>query len=184
MAPLEQDARDGDLFVCHLFVKRRRLSTQTTTSLSFNPPSSFDPAIKAKSTEPENSGCISSASATKNNPADQASALVHSHYPDRPKCRTARTGLRSATARGANPSVLARNMLCNRRLRHDDTVVRKSLRQFLENDVPENRMLEHADRNTFMLQFVATSNEVASNAPTGREKQGELSSIAPIRRPM
>jgi hypothetical protein len=58
-------------------------------------------------------------------------------------------------------SASARDLLGNRRRRHDDIVLCESLRQFLENEVPHDHALEHADRDSFMIKFAATSNKVA-----------------------
>ena len=58
-------------------------------------------------------------------------------------------------------SASARELLRNRRHRHDDAVVCESLLQFLENEVPNASELKHADRDAFLTRFAATSNKVA-----------------------
>ncbi|BCH29913.1 hypothetical protein MesoLjLc_18430 [Mesorhizobium sp. L-8-10] len=48
--------------------------------------------------------------------------------------------------------------------------MREALREFLENEVPEDRVLEHADRDAFMTKFAATSNKVALQTLRQEEK--------------
>ncbi|SHM60504.1 hypothetical protein SAMN05444389_1175 [Paracoccus solventivorans] len=169
---LEQDARDGDLFVCHLVREAKPI---------VDPDNYLDKlrtAFKFRSTyQDEVSWAV-----------DLGWYLVrfgdelNSNLLGKRALWCIRTILIARGAEQRDPvfaphrlaeqtqSALARDILCNRRRQHEDAVVRESLRQFLCNEAPSCQMLELKDRDAFIKGFAETSNKVALQTLRQKER--------------
>jgi len=175
---LEQDARDGDLFVCHLVREAKALLD----------PNSYLPqlrgAFKYRSTYIDE---ISRATdfgwylvrfGAELNSSLQAKRAVW----------CIRTILIARSAERRNPvfapqrlatqtqSAAGQSLLSNRHSRCEDAAVRRLLRQFLEAESASDYFLLHADRETFIERFAATSNKVALQT-LRQEKESQASYV-------
>ncbi|KAF0136241.1 MAG: Uncharacterized protein FD139_2845 [Methylocystaceae bacterium] len=160
---LEQDARDGDLFVCHLVCEAKPLID----------PDDYLPKLK-RAFEFRSSYAAEIARAT-----DFGWFLVSFGAELNPQLLTkralwcVRTILIARSAELRDPvfaperlaeltsSALAQDLLRHRRAPRDAEAVRRSLRQFLIDEGAGDYALEHADWATFVERFGETSNKVA-----------------------
>lgn len=160
---LEQDARAGDLFVCHLVREAKALID----------PDDYLPKLR---------GAFQFRSTYHNDirlAADLGWYLVrfgdelNASLQAKRALWCIRTILIARSAEQRDPvfapkrlaertrSEPARDLLCHRRQPYADAILRASLRSFLEDEAPLDPSLEHADRDTFLKKFAATSNKVA-----------------------
>ena len=160
---LEQEARHGDLFVCHLVREAKALID----------PGGYLPKLRGafqfRSTYQDDIGRA----------ADLGWYLVRYGEELNRSLRAkralwcVRTILIARSAEQRDPvfaprelaerthSAAARDLLGHRRQRSEDAVLRASLRQFLADEALADPDLEHADRHVFMEKFNATDNKVA-----------------------
>jgi len=169
---LKQDARDGDLFVCHLVREARPLIDPDGYLPKLRGAFEFRPAYRDEITRAADFGWY----------LVRFGSELNSQLLAKRALWCIRTILIARSAERRDPvfapqrlaeqtrSASARDLLGNRRRRHDDTVLRESLRQFLKNEVPDDRVLEHADRDAFMMRFATTSNKVALQTLRQEEK--------------
>lgn len=160
---LEQDARDGDLFVCHLVREAKPLID----------PDNYLPRLR-RVFQFRASYAAEMARAT-----DFGWFLVNYGAELNPQLLTkralwcVRTILIAKSAEERDPvfaperlaertqSLSAQNLLRHRRSPRDDLTVRNALRQFLIDARLDDRSLEHADKAEFIERFTATTNKVA-----------------------
>lgn len=160
---LEQDARDGDLFVCHLVREAKPLID----------PDNYLPRLR-QVFQFRSSYVDEIARAS-----DFGWFLVNFGAELNPQLLTkrtlwcVRTILIARSAEEREPvfapetlaertqSLSAQNLLRRRRGPHDEFSVRNALRQFLIDARVDDRALEHADRAEFLERFTATANKVA-----------------------
>lgn len=169
---LQQDARDGDLFVCHLVREAKPLID----------PENYLPKLQA----------TFQFRSTYRDEIDRASGFgwylvrfgdeLNSSLLTKRALWCIRTILIARNAERRDPvfapqrlaeqtrSAAARDLLCNRHQLHDDGAVRRSLRRFLEDELATEAFLEHADRQTFLERFAETSNRVALQTLRQQEK--------------
>lgn len=160
---LENNARDGDLFVCHLVREAKAL---------------FDPdgyLPKLKKAFRFRSGYMTEIG----HATDLGWYLVkfggelNSHLQAKRALWCVRTILIARSAERRDPvfaphllakqtrSAAGRDLLIRRHSTRNDAEVRQSLRLFLEEEVTSGPFNEQADRTVFMERFKATSNKVA-----------------------
>ena len=160
---LENNARDGDLFVCHLVCEAKPL---------------FDP-----------DGYLPKLKEVFRFRSDYMTEIAHatdlgwylvkygdelnSHLQAKRALWCLRTILIARSAERRDPvfaphllakqtrSVAGRDLLTRRHNTRDDAKVRQSLRLFLEEETTSDPFNEQADRTAFMERFKATSNRVA-----------------------
>ena len=160
---LENNARDGDLFVCHLVCEARPLFD----------PDGYLPKLK-EAFRFRSDYMTEIAHAT-----DLGWYLVkygdelNSHRQAKRALWCLRTILIARSAERRAPvfaphllaeqtrSVAGRDLLTRRHNTRDDAKVRQSLRLFLEEETTSDPFNEQADRTAFMNRFKATSNKVA-----------------------
>ena len=160
---LEQDASEGDLFVCHLVREARALID----------PDDFLPKLR---------GAFRFRS-TYQSDIQRAADLgwyiikfgheLNSSLHAKRVLWCIRTILIARSAESGNPVFAprqlaehirlapVRDLLINRRHPHDCAHSREALRQFLKYEVPLDASLENADRNAFLKRFANTFNKVA-----------------------
>lgn len=169
---LEQNARNGDLFVCHLVREARPLIDPDSYLPKLRGAFVFRSTYQDEVTRATDFGWY----------LVRFGSELNSQLLTKRALWCVRTILIARSAERRDPvfaprrlaeqtrSASARNLLGDRRHRHDDTAVCELLRQFLEDEVPDDRVLEHADRDTFMKKFAATSNKVALQTLRQEEK--------------
>lgn len=160
---LQRNARNGDLFVCHLVREAKPLID----------PDNYLPKLQA----------AFQFRSTYRDEIDRATDLgwylvrfgdeLNSSLMTKRALWCIRTILIARTAEQRDPvfapqrlaeqtrSASARGLLCNRHHLYDDDTVRRSLRCFLEDELATEPFLEHADRQTYIERFTETSNRVA-----------------------
>jgi len=160
---LEQDARDGDLFVCHLVREAKPIIDPDNYLRKLQAVFEFRSTYQDEMSRAADLGWY----------LVRFGDELNSNLLAKRALWCIRTILIARSAEQRDPifsprrlaektqSALARNILCNRRRRHEDTVVRESLRQFLSDEAPGCRKLELTDRAAFMKSFAETSNKVA-----------------------
>lgn len=160
---LEEDARAGDLFVCHLVHEGKPLIDPEGYLPRLQQAFQFRPTY-----EVEISKATDFAWFLVNFGAELNSRLLVKRA-----LWCVRTILIARSAERKDPvfapdrlaeqtsSDSARDLLRNRRGARDAAAVSQSLRQFLIDDVSEDHSLANADRAKFVDRFVATSNKVA-----------------------
>ncbi len=171
---LEQDARDGDLFVCHLVREAKPLID----------PDNYLPRLQ------QAFHFRSNYTADIQRASDLAWFLVsfgaelNRHLLTKRALWCIRTLLIARSAERRDPvfaperlaeqtsSVLAQILLRDRRGNHNKAAVRKALYQFLIDDHGGERSMEHVERDTFLNRFVTTSNKVALQT-LGQEEKSE-----------
>ena len=160
---LEQDARDGDLFVCHLVQEAKPLFD----------PDDYLPKLK------EVFQYRSDYKAETDRAMDLGWYLVRFGQELNSRLQTKRalwcirTILIARTVERRNPvfsprqlaeqtrSVAGRDLLTNRHIARKDAEVRQLLRLFLEEETMSDPFNIGVDRNVFIERFRATSNKVA-----------------------
>lgn len=160
---LENNARDGDLFVCHLECEAKALFD----------PDGYLPKLK------EAFRFRSDYMSEIGHATDLGWYLVkfgdelNSHLQAKRALWCVRTILIAHSAERRDPvfaphllakqtrSVAGRDLLIRRHSTRNDAKVRQSLRLFLEEEVTSGPFNEQADRTAFMERFKATSNKVA-----------------------
>jgi len=169
---LEQDARDGDLFVCHLVHEARSLIDPDSYLPKLRGAFEFRSTYKDEITRATDFGWY----------LVRFGNELNSQLLTKRALWCVRTILIARSAERRDPvfapqrlaeqteSASARDLLSNRRRRNDEAIVRESLRQFLASEVPDQRVLEDADRDAFMTKFAATSNNVALQTLRQEEK--------------
>lgn len=160
---LEQDARDGDLFVCHLVREAKPLIDPDCYLPRLQRAFQFRSSYAAEIARASDFGWFLVNFGAELSPqllmkralwcvrtiliARSAEERDPVFAPDRLAERT--------------PSLSAQDLLRNRRRPRVDVAVQKALRQFLIDVGGDDRSLEHADRDEFIDRFAATSNKVA-----------------------
>ena len=160
---LEQNASDGDLFVCHLVREAKPLLD----------PDGYLPKLK------EAFRFRSDYMAEIARATDFGWYLVrfgeelNAHLQAKRALWCIRTILIARSAERRDPifapqllaeqtkSVAGKDLLTRRHTARDETEVRHSLRLFLEEETTSDAFSEQADRTAFMERFTATSNKVA-----------------------
>lgn len=160
---LEQDARKGDLFVCHLVHEAKALADPDDYLQILRSTFRFRSTYQDDIRRAADLGWYLVRFGNELNASLLAKRTLW----------CIRTILIARSAEQRDPvfaprqlaertrSALARDLLCHRRHRYDDAVVHASLRQFLIEETPSDPSLERADRDAFVQKFVATSNKVA-----------------------
>lgn len=160
---LEQDAREGDLFVCHLVREAKALIDPDGYLASLRGAFRFRPTYQDDIERAADLGWYLVRFGDALNASLQTKRALW----------CIRTILIARSAEKRDPvfapqqlaerthSVLARDLLYHRRHRFDLAILRASLRQFLEDEAPLDPRLECADRSVFVERFVSTSNKVA-----------------------
>lgn len=172
---LEQDARDGDLFVCHLVREAKPLID----------PDNYLPRLQ------QAFQFRSNYTADIKRASDFAWFLVsfgaelNRHLLTKRALWCIRTVLIARSAERRDPifaperlaeqtsSALAQILLRDRRGVHNKAAVRKALQQFLIDDRVGERSMEHVERDTFLNMFVTTSNKVALQT-LGQEEKSQV----------
>jgi len=160
---LEQDAREGDLFVCHLVREAKALVDPDDYLQMLRSAFRFRSTYQDDIRRAADLGWYLVRFGNELNASLQAKRTLW----------CIRTILIARSAEQRDPvfapqqlaertrSAPARDLLCHRRHRYDDAVLRASLLQFLMEETPPDPSLECADRDTFVRRFGITSNEVA-----------------------
>jgi len=169
---LEQDARDGDLFVCHLVCEAKSLIDPDKYLLKLQSAFEFRSSYQDDIVRAVEFGWY----------LVRFGGELNSKLLAKRTLWCIRTILIARSAERRDPvfapqqlaeqTLLAstRDLLRNRRRQRDDKVVRDALRQFLEHEVPDRRALGDADRDAFLIKFAATSNKVALQTLRQEEK--------------
>jgi hypothetical protein len=160
---LQQDARDGDLFVCHLAREARALidpdnylaKLQSAFKLRSSYQGEIDRATDFGMYLARFGDELNSTLLTKRALWCIRTILI-ARSADRRDPVFAPQQLAENTQ-----SAAARDLLTNRHIHRESTVVRQRLRSFLEFETQSNGVLETADRAHFIERFDATSNRVA-----------------------
>ena len=160
---LEQDASEGDLFVCHLVREARALIDPDDFLSKLRGAFRFRSTYQADIQRAADLGWYIIKF------GDELNASLHAKR----VLWCIRTILIARSAESRNPVFApqrlaehirlapVRDLLINRRHRYDVAHLREALRQFLEHEVPLDASLENADRNAFLKRFANTSNKVA-----------------------
>lgn len=160
---LEQDARDGDLFVCHLVCEAKPLVDPDGYLPKLKQVFQFRPSYAAEIARATDFGWfLVSYGGELNSPLLTKRALW-----------CIRTILIAQSAEWRDPvfaperlaertlSATAQDLLRNRRASRDDAAIRCSLRRFLIEEGAGDDSMEHADKAMFVKKFEQTSNRVA-----------------------
>jgi hypothetical protein len=176
---LEQDARDGDLFVCHLVREAKPLIDPDNYLPRLRQVFQFRSSYAAEISRASDFGWFLVSFGAELNPQLLTKRALW----------CVRTILIARSAEERNPvfaperlaeraqSLSAQDLLRNRRGSRDDIAVRKALRQFLIDARLNDRSLEHADRAKFIDRFKATTNKVALQT-LRQEENNEASYMA------
>lgn len=172
---LMQDARDGDLFVCHLVREAKPLIDPEDYLSNLQATFRFRSNYREEIGRAADLGLyLARFGSDLNSPLLIKRALW---------CIRTILIARSADRRDPvfSPQVLAeqtrsaaaRDLLCNRHNLADSDAVRRSLRQFLDFELATDSSLEQADRQSFIERFTETSNEVALQTLRQQEQSQE-----------
>lgn len=160
---LEQDAREGDLFVCHLIREARALIDPDDYLTNLRDVFEFRSTYQDDIRRATDLGWYLVRFGDALNESLQAKRALW----------CIRTILIARSAEQRDPvfaprllaerthSAPARDLLIHRRHQYDGSVLRASLRQFLEDEAPLDPSMACADCSDFMARFVSTSNKVA-----------------------
>ena len=160
---LEQDARDGDLFVCHLVQEAKPLIDPDNYLPRLRRVFQFRPNYAAEIARASDFGWFLVNYGAELNPQLLTKRALW----------CVRTILIAKSAEERDPvfapeslaertqSLSAQNLLRNRRSSRDESAVRNALRQFLIDARVDDRTVEHADRAEFIERFTTTTNKVA-----------------------
>lgn len=175
---LEQDAREGDLFVCHLVREARPLIDPDNYLSRLQRAFQFRSSYAAEIARASDLGWFLVNFGAELNPqlltkralwcvrtiliARSAEERNPVFAPDRLAERT--------------PSLSAQDLLRNRRRSRDGIAAQNALRQFLIEAGINDRSLEHAGRAEFIDRFAATTNKVALQ--TLRQEEGQAGYMA------
>lgn len=160
---LQQDARDGDLFVCHLAYEAKPLFDPDDYLSRLKQAFRFRPSYAAEISRATDFGWFLVSMGAELNPrlltkralwCVRTVLIARSVEQRDPVFAPARLAERTSSA-------AAECLLRNRRTSRDSVSVRHSLRQFLIDEGGGDSSLEHADRAMFLKRFAATSNKVA-----------------------
>lgn len=160
---LQQDARDGDLFVCHLVREAKRLIDPDNYLAKLQSAFQFRSSYQNEIVRARDLGMYLVRFGDEINPTLLTKRALW----------CIRTVLIARSAERRDPvfaprrlaektrSAAARDLLTNRHIRHESSIVRQGLRNFLEEEKLLNGTLEIASRAHFLGRFDATSNKVA-----------------------
>jgi hypothetical protein len=160
---LEEDARAGDLFVCHLAREAKPLIDPDGYLAKLQQAFQFRATYAAEIARASDLGWFLISFGAELNPQLLTKRALW----------CVRTILIARSAERRDPvfaphrleeltsSVSARELLRNRHGGRDEAAIRRSVREFLIEEEVGDRSLEHADRATFVKRFEATSNKVA-----------------------
>lgn len=160
---LEQDARAGDLFVCHLVREAKPLIDPDNYLTKLQQAFQFRTSYAAEIARANDLGWFLVSFGAALNPqlltkralwCMRTILIARSAEQRDPVFAPSRLAERTS-------SISAQELLRNRRGRRDEAAVRQSLRQFLIADEAGDQSLEHADWATFVERFKSTSNKVA-----------------------
>ena len=173
---LEQNARDGDLFVCHLVREAKPLLD----------PDDYLPKLKEAFRFRSDYVAVVARATDLGWYLARFGEDLNSHLQAKRALWCIRTILIARSAERRDPvfaphllaeqtrSVAGRDLLTRRHNTRDDAEVRQSLRLFLEEETTSDPFNEQADRSAFMERFKTTSNKVALQTL----QQGEQSQAA------
>ena len=173
---LEQNARDGDLFVCHLVREAKPLLD----------PDDYLPKLKEAFRFRSDYLAVVARATDLGWYLARFGEDLNSHLQAKRALWCIRTILIARSAERRDPvfaphllaeqtrSVAGRDLLTRRHNTRDDAEVRQSLRLFLEEETTSDPFNEQADRTAFMGRFKTTSNKVALQTL----QQGEQSQAA------
>lgn len=162
-AQLEQDARDGDLFVCHLVQEARPLIDPDGYLEKLRQAFRYRASYAAEIGRATDLAWFLIIFGTELNPqlllkralwcvrTILIARSVEARQPVFAPARLADTALSGA----------ARDLLLNRRAARDRAAVQEALRDFLVNDLANDRLLDGVDRAAFINRFETTANKVA-----------------------
>ncbi|MFZ5682445.1 MAG: hypothetical protein ACOY91_22135 [Pseudomonadota bacterium] len=160
---LEQDARAGDLFVCHLAREAKPLIDPDNYLAKLQSAFQFRSSYQGEIDRARDLGMYLVRFGNEFN-----STLLTKRA-----LWCIRTILIARSAERRDPlfapqrlaentqSAAARDLLTNRHIHRESAAVRERLRSFLEEETRSNGILEAADREHFLERFDATSNKVA-----------------------
>lgn len=160
---LEQDARDGDLFVCHLAREAKPLIDPDDYLVKLQSAFRFRSSYQGEIDRARDLGMYLVRFGDELNPTLLTKRALW--------CIRTILIARSAEQRDpvfapqrlaeSTPSAAARDLLTNRHIHRESAAVRQRLRSFLEEETQSNGILEAADRAQFIERFDTTSNKVA-----------------------
>lgn len=160
---LKLDAREGDLFVCHLVREAKTIFDPDGYLFKLKEAFHFRPDYQTEITRATDFGWFLARFGGELNPALQAKRALW----------CIRTILIARSAELRDPvfapqllaertkSEVARELLSRRHDRRDDSALRHSLRLFLEEETTPEPFHEKADRAAFIQRFTETTNKVA-----------------------
>jgi len=170
---LEQDAREGDLFVCHLVREAKALIDPDDYLPKLRGAFRFRSTYQDDILRAADLGWYIVRFGDELNSSLQAKRALW----------CIRTILIARSVEQRNPvfapqrlaehtrSASARELLSHRRHLYDGAVLRASLRSFLEDEAPPDPSLKHAGRDAFVNRFTATFNKVALQTLRKEERQ-------------
>lgn len=160
---LQKDARDGDLFVCHLVREAKPIIDPDGYLSKLRGTFQFRSSYAAEISKASDFGWF----------LVKFGSDLNSQLLMKRALWCVRTILIARSAERREPvfaperlaeqtsSVSAQNLLRNRRVSFSGTALRDGLRQFLNDEVGCDGTMEHFDRFAFIKKFSATSNKVA-----------------------
>lgn len=169
---LQQDAHDGDLFVCHLAREAKPLidpdnylaKLQSAFQFRSSYQSEIDRATELGMYLARFGGELNSSLLTKRALWCIRTILIAQSVERRNPVFAPRSLAESTQ------SEAARDLLTNRHIHRESAEIQQSLRSFLNQVAQSNRILETADRAHFIERFIATSNKVALQTLRQEEK--------------
>jgi hypothetical protein len=176
---LEEGARDGDLFVCHLAREAKPLIDPDNYLPRLRQVFQFRSSYAAEIARARDFGWFLVNFGAELNPQLLTKRALW----------CVRTILIAKSAEERDPvfapeslaerthSLSAQNLLRNRRSPRDESAVRNALRQFLVDVGVDDHSVEHADRAEFIERFTATANKVALQT-IRQEEYSQVSYIA------
>jgi len=160
---LQQDARDGDLFACHLALEAKPLIDPDNYLAKLQSAFQFRSSYQSEIDRATDFGMYLARFGDELN-----SSLLTKRA-----LWCIRTILIARSAERRDPvfapqrlaentqSAAARDLLTNRHVHYESAAVQQMLRSFLKEETMSNEILETADRAHFIERFDATSNKVA-----------------------
>jgi predicted nucleotidyltransferase len=169
---LEQDARDGDLFVCHLVREAKALVDPDNYLTKLREAFRFKPNYQDEICQAVDFGWFLVRFGAELNSSLQAKRVLW----------CIRTILIARSAERLDPvfaprqlaeqtqSAAARDLLSGRRRLREGKALRQSLRHFLEGEAQSDPNLMYANRETLIERFFSTHNKVALQTLAQEEK--------------
>jgi hypothetical protein len=160
---LQQDARDGDLFICHLAYEAKPLIDPDNYLAKLQSAFQFRSSYQGEIDRATDFGMY----------LVRFGDELNSSLLTKRALWCIRTILIARSAERRDPifapqrlaentqSAAARDLLANRHIHRDNAAVQQRLLSFLKEETESNGILETADRAHFMERFDATSNKVA-----------------------